>query len=80
MRSPRRDRSSVWQRASRVTPEIELTQKVLQLRSGQMPSPWSRCSDGQWLVTPSSVKFSRTLRGPKTGTNYPLEYAGLNLR
>lgn len=72
--------ASVWQRAARVVPELELTQKVLQLRSGETPSPFSRCSDGQWLVAASSLKFSRALTPPKTGINYPLEYAALDLR
>lgn len=71
--------AAVWQRVARATPELELTEKVLQLRRGETPSPLSRCSDGRWLVTASSVKFSRTLRGPKTGVNYPLEYAALDL-
>jgi hypothetical protein len=71
--------SSLWQRVVRVTPEIELTEKVLQLRRGEMPPSSSRCSDGQWLVTPATVKFSRTLREPKTGTHYPLEFAALDL-
>lgn len=66
--------SGLWQRASRATPEMELTEKVLQLRRGETPSSASRCSDGQWIVMPSSVKFSRKFRVPKTGTNYPLEY------
>ena len=69
--------AATWQRAARTTPELELTEKVLQLRRRETPSPFSRCSDGRWLVTASSVKFSRTLRGPKTGLNYPLEYAGV---
>jgi hypothetical protein len=71
--------SSLWQRVVRVTPEIELTEKVLQLRRGEMPPATSRCSDGQWLVTRATVKFSRTLREPKTGTHYPLEFAALDL-
>jgi len=70
---------SMWQRVARSTPELELTEKVLTLRRGETPSSSSRCSDGQWLVTASSVKFSRKLRGPKTGVNYPLEYAALDL-
>ena len=72
--------AAVWQRAARMTPELELTEKVLQLRSGGTPSPQSRCSGGRWIVTASSVKFSGNLRAPKTGTNYPLEYAALDLR
>ena len=72
--------SSLWQRVARVTPELELTEKALQLRRGETPSPSSRCSDGQWVVTPASVKFSRKLRAPKAGTNYPLEFAALQLR
>jgi len=72
--------SGMWQRVARVTPELELTTKVLQLRRGEVPSPDSRCSDGQWLVTGSSLKFSRAMHVPKSGTNYPLEYAALNLR
>lgn len=71
--------SSLWQRVARVTPELELTEKALQLRGGETPSSSSRCSDGRWVVTAASVKFSRKLRGPKTGTNYPLELAGLQL-
>lgn len=72
--------SSVWQRVSRVTPEVELTEKVLQLRGGRTPNGDSRCSDGQWLVSASAVKFSKPLRTPKTGISYPLEYAALDLR
>jgi len=71
--------AGVWQRAARMTPELELTAKVLQLRRGETPSPESRCSGGRWIVTASSVKFSGNLRAPKTGTNYPLEYAALDL-
>jgi hypothetical protein len=71
--------STLWQRTMRVTPELELTEKVLQLRRGETPSAAARCSDGQWVVTPASVKFSRTLRAPKTGLNYPLEFAALDL-
>jgi hypothetical protein len=69
--------SGVWQRVARVTPEVELTEKVLQLRGGQTPNGASRCSDGQWLVSASAVKFSKPLRRAKTGINYPLEYASL---
>jgi hypothetical protein len=67
--------SSIWQRTTLMTPETELTEKVLQLRGGRTPSSSSRCSDGQWVVTPASVKFSRTLRGSKR----PLEFAALDL-
>jgi hypothetical protein len=67
--------SGTWQRVARVTPELELTEKVLQLRRGQTPSPDSRCSDGRWLVSASAVTFDRPLRTPKTGINYPLNYA-----
>lgn len=51
-----------WRRAFRLRAEIELTEHALGLRSG----PQSRCSDGHWIVTPSSVKFSKgiPLEGP----------------
>lgn len=64
---------SVWQRVQRFTPEREATGKILQLRSGETPSSQSRCSDGNWLVTPNSLKFSCNIP-VKVGTKYPLEY------
>lgn len=67
--------AGAWQRVARVTPELELTEKVLQLRRGETPARDSRCSDGQWLVSASAVKFTPALPAPKTGINYPLEYA-----
>lgn len=72
--------AATWERAVRTTPELERTAKVLQLRRGETPSADSRCSDGRWLVTASSLKFSRPLRVAKSGITYPLEYAGLDLR
>jgi len=71
--------AGLWRRVSRVTPELELTEKALQLRRGETPSPSSRCSDGRWVVTAASVTFNGKLRDPKMGTNYPLQLAGLDL-
>jgi len=60
--------NAAWRRVFRLRAEIELTEHALGLRSG----PQSQCSDGHWIVAPSSVKFSKVipLEGP---TATPLE-------
>jgi hypothetical protein len=63
-----------WQRLLRFRAEREATQRVLQLRAGETPSTESQCSDGSWIVTPNSVKFSRKVPVPQ-GIVYPLEYS-----
>jgi hypothetical protein len=61
---------ATWHRVFRLRAEIELTEHALGLRSG----PQSQCSDGHWIVTPSSVKFSKPipLAAPKDSV-IPLE-------
>jgi hypothetical protein len=64
-----------WQRFLRFRVEREATQRVLQIRSGQMPSPQSQCSDGSWQVTPNSAKFTREVQLDLPGLRIPLEYS-----
>jgi hypothetical protein len=61
----------MWQRVFRVRAEVELTEHALGLRSG----PSSQCRDGQWIVTPDVVKFSRPVPvdGPASAAT-PLEF------
>lgn len=49
--------TGAWQRVFRLRAELELTEHALGLRSG----PQSQCSDGHWIVTPGSVKFSKPI-------------------
>jgi hypothetical protein len=46
-----------WQRVFRFRAELELAEHALGLRGGQS----SECADGNWVVTPTSVKFSKVL-------------------
>ena len=63
-----------WHRLMRFRAELEATERVLQLRAGQTPSPQSQCSDGTWQVTANSIKFSRSVKVPPPGIGFPLEY------
>jgi hypothetical protein len=67
------DAMEEWQTQLRFRAELEATRAVLQLRSGQVPPRASRCSDGSWVVTPTSVKFTRDLKVP--AMKIPLEYS-----
>lgn len=64
-----------WQRLMRFRAEVEATERILQIRAGQMPSAKSQCSDGTWLVTANSIRFSRDIKVPPQGIRFPLEYA-----
>ncbi len=64
-----------WHRMLRFRAEREATDRILQLRAGQTPAATSACSDGAWQVTASSIKFTRDVKVPPPGINYPLEYA-----
>jgi hypothetical protein len=63
-----------WHRLMRFRAELEATERVLQLRAGQTPSPQSQCSDGTWQVTANSIKFSKDVKVPPPGIRFPLEY------
>ena len=52
--------TGAWQRTFRVRAELELTEHALGLRSGSR----SRCSDGQWVVTPQRIAFSKSIHSP----------------
>jgi hypothetical protein len=67
--------ASVYQRALRLRVEMEATDRVLALRRGETPSTQSRCTDGSWVVTPTSVKFSSELKLQKPTLHVPLEYS-----
>ncbi len=58
-----------WQRVFRLRADLELTEHALGLRSGTQ----SRCSDGHWIVTPASVKFSKTIPLDGAAAEIPLE-------
>ena len=55
---------AIWQRAGRFRAEREATEKILEIRSGRVPSPVSQCSDGMWIVTPGHIRFSKKIDGP----------------
>lgn len=65
---------SGWHRLIRFRAEREATERVLQLRAGQMPSTKSQCSDGSWQLTSNGIKFSRDIKIPPPGIRFPLEY------
>jgi len=65
---------SMWSRVARFTAEREATARVVQLLRGAAATTSSRCSDGQWLVTPRSIAFSRDIH-VTAGTKYPLRFA-----
>ena len=67
--------TAIWKRVMRFRAELEATERVLQIRAGQPPSPKSTCSDGSWNVTAHSIKFTRDLKLPSYAMNVPLEYA-----
>lgn len=67
--------ASVYQRALRLRVEMEATDRVLALRRGETPSTQSRCTDGKWVVTPTSVKFSSEVQVSKPTLQVPLEYS-----
>ena len=58
-----------WARVFRLRAELELAEHALGLRSG----PNSRCSDGHWIVTASSVKFSKPIPLGRAPGVIPLE-------
>jgi hypothetical protein len=64
-----------WQRIVRFRAEREATQAILQLRSGQIPQRTSRCSDGSWEVTPTSIRFTRDVKVLEPAVKVPLEYS-----
>jgi len=59
----------VWQRAARFNAEREATAKILDIKSGRVPSAASQCSDGTWVVTPGHIRFTKQIEG-----QIPLEY------
>jgi hypothetical protein len=65
---------AVWQRLIRFRAELEATERVLQLRAGQMLTVNSRCSDGTWQLTPNGMKFSRAINVTAPQLNVPLAY------
>jgi hypothetical protein len=66
---------AAWQTLLRFRAEREATQGVLQLRSGQIPQRTSRCSDGSWEVTPTSIRFTRDVKVTPPAVKIPLEYS-----
>ena len=66
--------TGAWQRFARFGAELEATDKILAMRSGEMPSTATRCSDGTWSVNDLGVQFSRDIAVPPPGIKYPLVY------
>jgi len=60
--------TGAWRRVFRLRAELELTEHALGLRSGTQ----SQCSDGHWILTPASVKFSKPIPLDSPGV-IPLE-------
>jgi hypothetical protein len=54
-----------WRYIARYRAELEATEKTHALRAGQIPSTVSQCSDGTWIVTPRSIRFSREIGKPQ---------------
>jgi len=54
-----------WRYVARYRAELEATEKTHALRAGQIPSTVSQCSDGTWIVTPRSIRFSREIGKPQ---------------
>ena len=67
---------SGWERLMRFRAEREATERVLQIRAGQAPSPQTQCSDGKWEVTANSFRFTRNVPSEYPAYDYPLEYSG----
>lgn len=63
-----------WSRFARFRAEREATDKILAMRSGQMPPVQTACADGTWSVAANEVKFSRDIAVPAPGIKYPLVY------
>jgi len=66
--------SGAWQRFARFRVEREATDKILAVRSGQLPPANTGCSDGTWSVAANEVKFSRDIAVPAPGIKYALAY------
>ncbi len=66
---------AMWERMMRFRAEREATQRVLQIRSGQAPSPQSQCSDGSWKATQASFEFTRQAPVRQPQIHYPLRYS-----
>ncbi|HET7435259.1 MAG TPA: hypothetical protein VFN10_11175 [Thermoanaerobaculia bacterium] len=64
-----------WRRLLRYRAEREATERVLQLRAGQKPSPQSQCSDGSWNVTANGFAFTRDIPVQAPGIAVPLRYS-----
>jgi hypothetical protein len=66
---------SVWQRVARTRAEIELTSKVLELKSrAAAPDLHSDCADGTWIYEPGHLRFSRDIPAPRPQLAIPLEW------
>lgn len=66
--------ASVFGRVLRYRAEVEATERVLQLRRGEMPLQKSQCKDGWWIVSPERVRFSLEIRVEPPGHRIPLAY------
>jgi hypothetical protein len=55
------DLSSVWRRAFRYRAEREATANALRVRAGKSIETGSRCSDGEWKLEGTTLRFSREI-------------------
>lgn len=63
-----------WTVIERYRAELETTEKTLVLRAGQLPPTTSQCSDGTWIVTPHSIRFSHAIPVSKNWLDVPLAH------
>lgn len=66
--------TGAYDRVLRYRAEVEATERVLQVRRGEKPSPQSQCKDGTWIVTPNGFRFSRDIKVEPPGHRVPLGY------
>ena len=68
---------AVWQRVARFQAELEATERIFALKSGQWTPELARsaCSDGSWIYADGRLRFSRDIPAPRPMLNVPLAYS-----
>jgi hypothetical protein len=66
----------VWQRVARFQAELEVTERVFAIKSGQWTPELERsaCADGTWSFAGGTLRFSREVPAPRPMLNVPLTY------
>ena len=67
---------AVWQRVARFQAELEATERIFAIRSGQWTPvlEHSQCSDGTWSFADGTLRFSREVPAPRPMLNVPLTW------